>query len=70
MKFTTLPPTPLEVVESVDMLRILEHGYDVKMVLTDCECWSVDTEEDLRRVEKLMNGDRLVSVYGRSMLKR
>ena len=33
--FAALEPTPLEVVESVDMMRLLEHGYRVKMVLTD-----------------------------------
>ena len=26
-KFSTLPQTPLEVIESVDMLRVLEHGF-------------------------------------------
>jgi len=48
--------TPLEVIESVDMLRILEHGQKVKMVHSPYETYSVDTPEDLRRVEKLMRG--------------
>ena len=32
--FAALESTPLERAESVDMLRALEHGYDVRMVRT------------------------------------
>ena len=63
IKFNNLPPTPLEIVESVDMLRILEHGYKVKMVLTKVETYSVDTSEDLEKVENLMGNDQLISKY-------
>ena len=27
-----MKPTPLEILESIDMLRILENGYDIKLV--------------------------------------
>jgi 3-deoxy-manno-octulosonate cytidylyltransferase (CMP-KDO synthetase) len=27
--------TPLEIIESVDMLRVLENGYKIKAVITD-----------------------------------
>ncbi len=63
IKFNELAPTPLEIVESVDMLRILEHGYKVKMVLTEFKTYSVDTPEDLKEVENLMKNDNLVSKY-------
>ena len=63
IKFNKLIPTPLEIVESVDMLRILEHGYKVKMVLSEFETYSVDTRSDLIKVEKLMKDDILVSRY-------
>jgi len=39
IKFNELEPTPLEIAESVDMLRVLEHGYKVKMVLTECSTY-------------------------------
>jgi len=66
-RYTQLPPTPLEIIESVDMLRILEHGYRIRMVETPFETCSVDTPEDLRHVEHLMEGDPLTSTYqGRS----
>ena len=62
LKYTKLEPTPLEIIESVDMLRILEHGYKVKMVLTDRKTFSVDTPEDLVKVEWIMNNDPLTKL--------
>src|SRR3989338_2056650 len=32
--FTKLNPTPLEQIESIDMLRALEHGYKIRMIPT------------------------------------
>ena len=63
VRFNELAPTPLEIVESVDMLRVLEHGYKVKMVSTQSETYSVDTPEDLKRVEHLMKNDPLLPEY-------
>ena len=37
-----MKPTILEIKESVDMLRILEHGYHVKLVETKYFTQSVD----------------------------
>ena len=46
--YALLPPTPLEQAESVDMLRAIEHGHQVKMIVTPFESFGVDTPEDLR----------------------
>tara|TARA_B100000401_G_C52773746_1_gene704561 strand:+ start:259 stop:999 length:741 start_codon:yes stop_codon:yes gene_type:complete len=54
LQYTKLPPTPLEIAESVDMMRVLEHGEKVKMVPTKHQTYPVDTESDLTRVEELM----------------
>ncbi len=61
--FIRLPPTPLEVAESIDMLRFIEHGHRVKMVQTDYATQAVDTPEDLKRVEKLLEKDPLTKEY-------
>jgi 3-deoxy-manno-octulosonate cytidylyltransferase (CMP-KDO synthetase) len=53
-EFRGLPPTPLERAESIDMLRIIEHGRRVHLVETTVETHAVDTPEDLRLVETLM----------------
>jgi 3-deoxy-manno-octulosonate cytidylyltransferase (CMP-KDO synthetase) len=63
IKFNELTPTPLEIVESVDMMRILENGIKVKMILTKYETKSVDTKEDLELVDRLMNEDKLLKIY-------
>lgn len=52
--YTNLAPTPLEIAESVDMMRILEHGMKVRMVPTKHNTYAVDTPSDLRRVEEMM----------------
>ena len=48
--YTMLAPTPLEKAEKLEQLRILEHGYTIKCVLTEYESISVDTPEDLEKV--------------------
>jgi 3-deoxy-manno-octulosonate cytidylyltransferase (CMP-KDO synthetase) len=63
LKFNELEPTPLEIIESVDMLRAMEHGYKVKMVRTAFDTYSVDTKEDLARVEALMENDTLIGGF-------
>ncbi len=63
LKFNKLPPTPLEIAESVDMMRILEHGDKVKMVSTPHHSWSVDTPEDLNYVIEAMQDDSLYENY-------
>lgn len=56
LEYTRLAPTPLEIAESVDMMRILEHGMKVRMVPTRHSSQAVDTPEDLLKVEYLMQG--------------
>jgi len=58
MEYTKLPPTPLEIAESVDMLRILEHGKKVRMIETAYDTQSVDTEQDLKNVEALITKNK------------
>ena len=51
---TKLQPTPLEIIESIDMLRVLEYGYLIRMVETTSEIVGVDTPEDLEIMKCLM----------------
>ena len=62
-EFARLPPTPLEIAESIDMLRLLEHGRSVRLAETDLATHSVDTPADLQLVETLMNSDPLLRKY-------
>lgn len=64
LHFNSLPESPLEIIESVDMLRILENGGTVRMVQIKERTLSVDTPEDLKRVRALMAHDELRRSYG------
>jgi 3-deoxy-manno-octulosonate cytidylyltransferase (CMP-KDO synthetase) len=59
--FWALPPTPLEQAESVDMLRAIEHGYTVRMVLSPHESFGVDTPDDLRVAEARLAHDAVAA---------
>ena len=63
LKFNSMHETNLEVIESVDMMRILENGEKVRMVMTDCMSFSVDTLDDLKKVELAMKNDPLMNTY-------
>ena len=63
LKFNKMEQTQLEIIESIDMMRVIENKMIVKMVLTKNKTWSVDTEDDLRKVEKKMKNDLLVKKY-------
>jgi 3-deoxy-manno-octulosonate cytidylyltransferase (CMP-KDO synthetase) len=54
LRYTQLAPTPLEIAESVDMMRILEHGMKLRMVPTRHDSHAVDTPRDLELVAQLM----------------
>ena len=61
--FAKLPPTSLEVIESVDMLRVLGHGHRIRMVSTPFATIGVDTPEDLEHAIELMREDSLYPTY-------
>jgi len=63
IKFNQLEETPLEKIESIDMMRILENGDIVRMVLTNGFSLSVDTEEDRIRVEEYLSKESVMQKY-------
>lgn len=64
LKFVALPPTPLMMTESLEQLRILEHGYSMTVIPTKypSEGPNVNTQEDLEEVRRIFgrrkNGER------------
>lgn len=68
-EFARLPQTPLEQVESVDMLRVVEHGFRVRLVETEVDTHAVDTPDDLRLVKVLMKDDPLLLRYGEPVVR-
>lgn len=49
-----LAPTPLEQAESLEQLRVLEHGHAILTVETADEAMGVDTPDDLERIRRLV----------------
>jgi 3-deoxy-manno-octulosonate cytidylyltransferase (CMP-KDO synthetase) len=54
LTYASLAQTPLERAENLEQLRILEHGYRIKAVVTTRDTISVDTPGDLDRIRILM----------------
>jgi len=63
LAYNEMEQTPLEIIESVDMNRLLENGIKIKMVMREEETYSVDTKEDLERVNNAMKNDPLLEKY-------
>lgn len=63
LEYNAMPEMLLEKIESVDMMRILENGDKVHMVMSDALSLSVDTPEDLARVISIMRNDKLMAQY-------
>jgi 3-deoxy-manno-octulosonate cytidylyltransferase (CMP-KDO synthetase) len=56
-EFSGLPPTPLEIAESVDFLRIVEHGRRVLGVVWDGQMYGVDRPDDVAVVSRVLLED-------------
>jgi 3-deoxy-manno-octulosonate cytidylyltransferase (CMP-KDO synthetase) len=63
LKFNDMQETELERIESVDMMRIIENGEKVKMIMTKEDSYSVDTEDDRKNVELKMLDDQIMLNY-------
>ncbi len=63
LEYNDMEPTPLEIIESVDMMRILENGGKVKMIPTSFVTKAVDTPEDLGILNSMMAKDELSKSY-------
>jgi 3-deoxy-manno-octulosonate cytidylyltransferase (CMP-KDO synthetase) len=58
LMLAALPQTALEQAESLEQLRVLEHGFRIRVVDTPHNSISVDTPEDLERVRHLLVASR------------
>ncbi len=56
-EFAKMPRGLLEMAEGLEQLRALEHGFRIKVVITDKDSVEVDTPQDLQRVKKITEVD-------------
>ena len=52
LHYQTLRPTPLQLEEDLEQLKVLEHGYRIKVAVTDTASIGIDTPEDLNQIEQ------------------
>lgn len=61
LKFATLPPTPLQQIEDLEMLRAMEHGYIVAVAEVQNHFPDVNVPEDVKEVERWIESQPLFS---------
>lgn len=54
LQYVRLPQLPLEQVESIEQMRILEHGYRMRVVVGDFQEVGVNTPEELEQVREII----------------
>jgi len=57
LEFVAWQPGVLENIEKLEQLRVLERGRSIRVIETEYDFISVDTEEDLQEVEKRMQAN-------------
>jgi len=58
-RFASLPPSPLEKIERLEQLRLLENGIALYVAEAPADTIGVDTEADLERAEAALRGVEL-----------
>lgn len=62
-RFSSLPPSDLEITEGIELLRALEHGLVIGTTLLDGNSFSVDVEEDYVQAKIQMLNDDICKRY-------
>lgn len=52
LHYQTLAPTPLQLEEDLEQLKVLEYGFRIKVAMTHKTSIGVDTPEDLNKIEQ------------------
>ena len=54
IRYPDLPPTPCQLQEDLEQLKVIEHGYKMKVVKVEHAAHGVDVPEDVDSIEALM----------------
>ena len=62
-QYTNLQPTPLEELESIDMMRLIENDFEINAVISSSPILGVDNPQDIAKAELMMATDSLLKTY-------
>jgi 3-deoxy-manno-octulosonate cytidylyltransferase (CMP-KDO synthetase) len=68
--FVSLKPSALELAESLEQLRALEHGMTIQVIEAKYRCLGVDTPADLAKVEAAMRRQGIAQPKGKRRILR
>ncbi len=54
LHYADLQPTPLQLAEDLEQLKVLEHGFRIKVAVVESNSIGVDHPEDIKKVEQLL----------------
>lgn len=54
-RFMSFPRSELEKKYNLEQMRAIQNGIMIKAIITDMFCFSVDTEDDLKKIKKIIN---------------
>lgn len=57
MTYRTLPQTPLEKIEALEQLRVLEYGFKIRVCLTEDKTLEINTPEEYEQAQKFVYMD-------------
>jgi 3-deoxy-manno-octulosonate cytidylyltransferase (CMP-KDO synthetase) len=52
LKIAALQPSFLENTEKLEQLRWIENGYKIMTAISNHESWSIDTPQDLKKIQE------------------
>ncbi|KAG0462531.1 hypothetical protein HPP92_021007 [Vanilla planifolia] len=58
--YPKLPPTPLQLEEDLEQLKVLENGFKMKVIKVEHDAHGVDMPEDVDKIEALMREKNIV----------
>lgn len=57
LEYSTLEMGPIEKAEEIELLRLVEHGYKIRVGIVDSDTVAVDTPKDLERIENYIKAN-------------
>lgn len=54
LHYVALPNTPLQMIEDLEQLKVIEHGYQIKTAIVEYASIGVDNPEDIKIVEPIL----------------